>query len=299
MRKIILTLLLLIPYLGISNNFLKFKSDSVWTSPDSYYLSKGKVTTLLNQSQYKNWIAGGINNLSLTLILDYDYILKKGDLEWINRIDGAYGIIKNQNETLKKNEDRFELYSLLALKNKGRWSYSALLNIKSQWANGYEYTQGFANSQIRTLKTKFLSPAYSQLGVGMFYKKDNNLWFNYAVLSARYIMVNPIFTESLSDGENYFGVDKGKTGRFEAGGIFSAYYKTELLKNMFFENKLNLFQNYLEDPLNIDIDYMISLEFTINRFLSTNILVHLLYDDNAAPEIQLKEVFGISFNVNF
>ena len=41
------------------------------------------------------------------------------------------------------------------------------------------------------------------------------------------------------------------------------------------------------------------LEFTINRFLSTNILVHLLYDDNAAPEIQLKEVFGISFNVNF
>ena len=126
MRKIILTLLLLIPYLGISNNFLKFKSDSVWTSPDSYYLSKGKVTTLLNQSQYKNWIAGGINNLSLTLILDYDYILKKGDLEWINRIDGAYGIIKNQHETLKKNEDRFELYSLLALKNKGRWSYSAL-----------------------------------------------------------------------------------------------------------------------------------------------------------------------------
>ena len=107
------------------------------------------------------------------------------------------------------------------------------------------------------------------------------------------------FTESLSDGENYFGVDKGKTGRFEAGGIFSAYYKTELLKNMFFENKLNLFQNYLEDPLNIDIDYMVSLEFTINRFLSTNILVHLLYDDNAAPQIQLKEVFGISFNVNF
>jgi hypothetical protein len=71
------------------------------------------------------------------------------------------------------------------------------------------------------------------------------------------------------------------------------------MKNMFFENKLNLFQNYLEDPLNIDIDYVISLEFTINKFLSTNILVQLLYDDNAVPEIQLKEVFGISFNVNF
>ena len=133
----------------------------------------------------------------------------------------------------------------------------------------------------------------------MFYKRDDNFWFNYALLSARYIRVNPVFTESLLDGENYFGVDKGKTGRFEAGGIISAYYKKEILKNMHMENKLNLFQNYLEDPLNIDIDYTLSLEFTINEFFSTNILVQLLYDDNAISEIQLKEVFGVSFNVNF
>ena len=133
----------------------------------------------------------------------------------------------------------------------------------------------------------------------MFYKRDANFWFNYALLSARYIRVNPVFTESLLDGENYFGVDKGKTGRFEAGGIISAYYKKEIMKNMHMENKLNLFQNYLEDPLNIDVDYTLSLEFTINQFFSTNILMQILYDDNAIPEIQLKEVFGVSFNVNF
>ena len=133
----------------------------------------------------------------------------------------------------------------------------------------------------------------------MFYKRDDNFWFNYALLSARYIMVNTVFTESLLDGENYFGVEKGKSGRFEAGGIISAYYKKEIMKNMHMENKLNLFQNYLEDPLNIDVDYTLSLEFTINQFFSTNILVQILYDDNAIPEIQLKEVFGVSFNVNF
>ena len=278
-----------------SNKF----EDSVWISPDSYYLSKGKITTLLNQSQYSNWIAGGINNLSLTLLLDYDYILKKGDLEWINRIDGAYGLVKNQDESIKKNEDRLELYSLLALKNKGRWSYSALFNLKSQWSNGYEYSINSVGVQDRSLTTKFLSPAYSQIGVGMFYKKDDNFWFNYALLSARYIRVNPVFTESLLDGENYFGVEKGKTGRFEAGGIISAYFKKEIMKNMILENKLNLFQNYLEDPLNVDIDYTFNLELTINKFFSTNLLLQILYDDNALPEIQLKEVFGVSFNVNF
>lgn len=295
MKKILILTLLFLSF----NSFSNIRLDSVWISPTSYYLSKGKITTLLNQSQYKNWIAGGVNNLSLTLILDYDFTLKNGDLEWINRIDGAYGLVKNQDEDIKKNEDRLELYSLLALKNKGRWSYSAVFNLKSQWSNGYEYSP-LPNGVIdRTLTTKFLSPAYSQVGLGMFYKRDDNFWFNYALLSARYIMVNTVFTESLLDGENYFGVEKGKSGRFEAGGIISAYYKKEIMKNMHMENKLNLFQNYLEDPLNIDVDYTLSLEFTINQFFSTNILVQILYDDNAIPEIQLKEVFGVSFNVNF
>ena len=295
MKKILIVTLLFVSF----NSFSNIRLDSVWISPTSYYLSKGKITTLLNQSQYKNWIAGGVNNLSLTLILDYDFTLKNGDLEWINRIDGAYGLVKNQDEDIKKNEDRLELYSLLALKNKGRWSYSAVFNLKSQWSNGYEYAP-LPNGIIdRTLTTKFLSPAYSLVGLGMFYKRDDNFWFNYALLSARYIMVNTVFTESLLDGENYFGVEMGKSGRFEAGGIISAYYKKEIMKNMHMENKLNLFQNYLEDPLNIDVDYTLSLEFTINQFFSTNILVQILYDDNAIPEIQLKEVFGVSFNVNF
>lgn len=295
MKKIIILLLLFLSF----NSYSNFRLDSVWTSPNSYYLSKGKITTLLNQSQYSNWIAGGVNNLSLTLILDYDFTLKKGDLEWINRLDGAYGLVKNQNEDIKKNEDRIEIYSLIALKNKGRWSYSAFFNLKSQWSNGYKYSQGANGVVDRTLTTKFLSPAYSQVGVGMFYKKDDNFWFNYGLLSARYIMVNPVFTETLLDGENYFGVEKGESGRFEAGGMISAYYKKEIMKNMLMENKLNLFQNYLEDPLNIDVDYTLSLEFTINQFFSTNILLQILYDDNAIPEIQLKEVFGVSFNVNF
>ena len=68
---------------------------------------------------------------------------------------------------------------------------------------------------------------------------------------------------------------------------------------MILENKLNLFQNYLEDPLNVDIDYTFNLELTINKFFSTNLLLQILYDDNALPEIQLKEVFGVSFNINF
>ena len=51
--------------------------------------------------------------------------------------------------------------------------------------------------------------------------------------------------------------------------------------------------------LDIDIDYTFNLELTINKYFSTNLLLQILYDDNALPEIQLKEVFGVSFNINF
>ena len=96
MKKIICLLLTFISFNVYSNKF----EDSVWISPDSYYLSKGKITTLLNQSQYSNWIAGGINNLSLTLLLDYDYTLKKGDLECLSNkkmtnIDSKYKKLRN------------------------------------------------------------------------------------------------------------------------------------------------------------------------------------------------------------
>ena len=88
-----------------SNIYSNIFEDSVWVSPDSYYISKGKITTLLNQSHYSNWIAGGVNNVSLTLLLDYDFNLKRGDLEWINRLDGAYGLVKNQDENIKNKID--------------------------------------------------------------------------------------------------------------------------------------------------------------------------------------------------
>ena len=119
--RILLLFLFFVPLLSHSKNSINLLKDSVWISPDSYYLSKGKITTLLNQSQYKNWVAGGINNLSLTLILDYDFILKKKDLEWINRVDGAYGLVKNQSQDVKKMriDLKFILFLLLKIKGDG------------------------------------------------------------------------------------------------------------------------------------------------------------------------------------
>ena len=71
------------------------------------------------------------------------------------------------------------------------------------------------------------------------------------------------------------------------------------MKNVSIENILNLYSNYLDKPQNIDIDYTMNLDLTINELLSTDLTVQVVYDDNAYQGFQVREIFGLGFNLKF
>ena len=78
--------------------------------------------------------------------------------------------------------------------------------------------------------------------------------------------------------------------------------KLNLIENVSMENILNLYSNYLDMPENIDIDYQMNLVMKVNKFMSANLSLQAIYDDNANPiksEIQIREVFGLGVNYNF
>ena len=54
----------------------------------------GTVSFLFNQSAFNNWLAGGTNNISGTLGLNYDINYAKGDWTWDNKIIASYGLTK-------------------------------------------------------------------------------------------------------------------------------------------------------------------------------------------------------------
>ena len=56
---------------------------------------------------------------------------------------------------------------------------------------------------------------------------------------------------------------------------------------------LKLFSNYLENPSNIDLDYLAQIEIDVNPLLSTQLIFQLIYDDNAIARLQVREVFGV------
>ncbi|MBL7867645.1 MAG: DUF3078 domain-containing protein [Flavobacterium lindanitolerans] len=261
--------------------------------------TKGNASLLFNQSTFDNWLAGGENNISGTLGVNYDFNYKKDDLTWDNKVIASYGIVKTRTSSFaKKTDDRLELNSLLGKKIKpdSRWYYSAFLNFKTQFTKGYEYGKDANGVEIRSEITNFLSPAYLTFGPGVLWKRDDNLKFNFAPATSKITFVDKNFT---LPNEAYFGVKEGKSLRYELGAYASAYYKLDIMANVTFENILSLYSNYLEDPQNVDLDYQLNIVMKINKYLSTNLSFQTIYDDNAFQGFQIRQVFGVGANYGF
>lgn len=263
--------------------------------------TKGKVSLLFNQSNFNNWVAGGENNISGNLGVNYDFNWSKKDWTWDNKVLGSYGLIKTKNADYeKKTDDRFEFNSVLGKKAFGEWYYSFFLNFRTQFTKGYLYETDVNGAEIRTENTNFISPGYLTFGPGMFWKKNENLKVNLAPLTSKLTFVDKKYTSvpGYVDG-TYFGVDTNKSMRYELGFYASGYYKFNLMTNVSLENTLNLYTNYLEDPQNVDMDYTLAVFMKINRNMSANLNFQAIYDDNAFKGFQTREVFGLGVNFGF
>ena len=262
------------------------------------WITKGNVSLLFNQSNFNNWSAGGENNISGNLSINYDFNYKKDDWTWDNKVIASYGLVKTKNSPFeKKTDDRFEFNSLLGRKALGEWYYSAFLNLRTQMTKGYIYGKDINGAEIRTETTNLFSPGYLTLGPGMLWrKKDNSLKFNLAPLTSKITVVDKDFT---LPNDAYFGVEEGKSIRYELGFYASGYYKFALMANVSLENMLNVYSNYLDKPENMDIDYQMNVVMKINRYLSTNLSFQAIYDDNAFKGFQTRQVFGVGVNFGF
>ncbi len=257
----------------------------------------GNASFLFNQSTFDNWLAGGENNLSGNIGINYDINYAKDDWTWDNKFIASYGVVRTKNSAFtKKTDDRLEINSIVGKRASERWYYSGFLNFRTQFAKGYNYSVDENGAEVREEYTNFLSPGYLLIGPGMMYKRDDNFRINLSPATTKLTIVDRAFT---LPNEAYFGVAEGESIRYELGFNAQLYYKVELLTNVSFENILNLYSNYLEDPQNVDIDYQLNIVMKINRYLTTNLMFQTIYDDNAFRGFQIRQVFGVAVNYGF
>ena len=256
--------------------------------PVSPWKKVGTFSFLVNQSSFDNWIAGGVSNISGAIGVNYDFNYSKANWSWDNKIIVAFGITKIKAQDIQKSNDRLEWNSVLGKKAKGNWNYSLFLNFKTQFTDDL-------NSETKG-PTRILSPGYLQVGPGMLWRKSDNLKVNIAPATSKLIVVDKELT--LPDAA-YFGVEEGKSTRYELGASIGAYYKFTLMENITMENILNLYSDYLGDPQNVDLDYTINIVMGINKYFSTNLAFQAIYDDNAFQGLQTRQMIGLGINYRF
>lgn len=300
MKKLLLSLALISCFSAMTAQEKKDEKEEQkqgWTK-------EGNISLLFNQSAFNaEWTGGGTSNIAGNVVFNYDFNYLRDDFTWDNKLLLDYGLTKqNGDEFPRKTSDRLEFNSIAGKRiGEGNWFYSFFTNFRTQIDKGYEYSEDpDTGHTIRTETTHFLSPGYLQFGPGFLWKKSEDFYVNIAPATARFVFVDSDFTTvpGYVDGD-YFGVDEGKSSRFELGASISAYDKFGIVKNVTMENILNLYSNYLENPQNIDIDYTMNLKMKINDFLTTNLIFQTIYDDNAVAAFQVREVFGLGFNYGF
>jgi hypothetical protein len=266
-----------------------------------HWKAGGNSAFNFSQVSLSNWAGGGKNSVSGTVLFNAFLNYTKNKCAWENTLDIGYGLTQQGVENLVKTEDRIQIVSKYGYQASKRWFYTALADFKTQMDLGYKDP-----TENTILTSKFMSPAYLLLSLGMDYKPNENFSMYLSPLTSKMTFVND---EALSN-QGAYGVDPGDNMRSEFGAsIKSIYQKENLIENVNFKTKLNLFSNLINHPERVDVEWETIFDFKVNSFLSANLATTLLYDHDIkyvdedgiehGPRVQFKQLFGFGINYAF
>jgi hypothetical protein len=268
-----------------------------------YWKTGGQIGLAFSQVSLTNWAAGGQNSFSGNGLFRINARYSRDKSEWDSYLLTGYGVMKQGDGNLIKNDDKLELFSKYGYKAGKAWYYSGVMNFKSQFAPGYENPQEATN-----LISDFFSPAYLIASIGMDFKPNSEFSLYLSPVTSRFTFV---LNDSLSL-KGAYGVKPGEKMRSEFGGFIKIIYKKDnLLKNVNLATTLDLFSNYLDHPERVDVNWELFIAMKVNKLLTVTLNTQLIYDydikfkeiENGLtvekPKVQFKEIFGLGLSYNF
>jgi Protein of unknown function (DUF3078). len=276
---------------NVTTDSQRYLKDNKFDGRTEGWFISGNNSLLFSQSAFSNWMAGGVNSIALNGNVDYEFNLTRGKNIWDNRILLGYGVQTNKGEESRKTNDIIDLTSSYGYNIGNNWYLASALNFKTQFTAGYDYT-----TEPRTKISNFMAPAYLSIGLGLDYKPNDNFQVNLHPLTAR---ITFVMDEDLQWAGKYGLKNDGDSAFFELGAYIGARYKFQIMEGISYDNRIGIFSNYLDKPQNMDIAYWGLLDLKVNRFISAQVAVNLLYDENQIKKTQIKQTLGIGFNYKF
>ncbi|MCA0382320.1 MAG: DUF3078 domain-containing protein [Bacteroidetes bacterium] len=281
------------------------------TSKKGRWKSGGTFTLALAQQNSSYWV--GVNekfalNVGLNVDLYANRAWGKSTLD--NTLKASYAYQNNQTQGLRKTADFFDWYTKFghSLNEKKTLSLAAIFNLRSQFTNGYDYAL-----TPRRRVSGFFAPANILLTPGLDWKPNKHFSLFFSPFAGKWIVVsNDPYSYSTTPpppGQRplaaLYGVDPVKKVDAQFGAFLSANFNKELVKNVTYTSRLDLYSNYKHNPQNIDMFWTNSFGFKVNKWLTMSYLLNLAYDDDLIPEgrtsptMQFLGTFGVGVSGKF
>lgn len=248
----------------------------------------------------ENWYQGGKENLNM--IASAIYNLKLNQAIHPNKlfeltVQYKLGINSAPDDTLRNyniTEDLFQVNAKFGLQATKKFYYSTTLQFRTQVLQNF-------NTNTYDLAASFLTPGELNAGIGMTYSTTNSrstFAFDASLSPLSYNM--KICRAIHKMDPTSYGIDPGKRLGHEIGSSGECKISWTPHPSISISSRLFVFSNYSY----LQGDLETTLNFSINKFLSTQIYAHLRYDDSAPVNIdwrywQFKETLSFGLQYQF
>lgn len=281
----------------------------------------------VGQGGSRNWAAGAEKFSLWTAGSLTAYANKRSKVcYWDNSLQLNYGFVNTNSLGFRKTDDKIDFTTKPGINLfSQKLGLALLVNFRSQFYDGYNYN--YLNQGLKRKISSFMAPGYLHVAPGFDWKPSSSFSVLVTPISGKFtIVTNKPYSYSFQGGvvpDQYqaegigeferplainYGVDPGKEVRFETGAFLSANFNKEILKNVFWRSKLDLFAGYsyreeffgpnfasrvtVEEfhPERVDVYFTNSIQMKVNKFLNVKYDFDIIYDDDV-------RMFGPTGNV--
>ena len=236
----------------------------------NFWKIKGNGSLQFTQTYFTaNWYQGGEKNYAmlgmLTLEANFD---NKQKIQWDNKFEAQLGFQTAQSDEYHKfraTNNLLRFTTKFGFKASSHWNYTAQIQLQTQ-----PYPTYPNNSPDRI--SAFLAPFYSRISVGMDYKLTKGRFSSSVYMSP--ISHNITYVKPNDLVERY-GIDAGKHAKHDFGPSITVNFTWEIVKNVKWTNRTYWFSNMKYTLIECEN----KINFTINKYLSTNLFFYPRFDD--------------------
>lgn len=309
------------------------------TSHKSGWKKGGVFSLNVGQGGSRNWAAGAEKfSFTVAAYLSLYANKKAGRFFWDNTLDLGYAMVNTTSQGNRKTDDKIDLFSKAGYELTNTLSVAGVVNFRTQFYDGFDYNYRGKGYQRRI--SGFFAPAYLVVAPGIDWHPVDYFSVFVSPLSTRLVIVTnqpksyfyPAGDPGVDGGayeaplSTFYGVDPDREVKVEAGAYASVNFNKEVLKNVVYKSRLDLYSNYLKTyrftptgpdqlqidkisakPQNVDVFWTNAIVMKVNKFLNVTYNLDLIYDDDVrqfgpnktSAATQIRSLLGVGISAKF